>query len=129
MKTRFVFTLLCLSVLLGTFTDCAVQKRHYRKGLYISWNKPAPGKDVARVGNRKEVQPLKQEPAEIAVLKQEEPVMASAAKNYEGEMLKHHKKVKLSPDSCGDVILLRNGEELRVKVIEISPTTVRYKRC
>jgi len=39
------------------------------------------------------------------------------------------KRVILPPDSCGDLITFMDGEELRVKIEEISPDYVAYRRC
>jgi hypothetical protein len=39
------------------------------------------------------------------------------------------KPLKLPEDSCGDVITLRDGSNIKVKVMEISSKVIKYKRC
>jgi len=39
------------------------------------------------------------------------------------------KKIILSKDTCGDRLILKNGEELRVKITEITDFNIIFKRC
>jgi hypothetical protein len=36
---------------------------------------------------------------------------------------------KLVNDDCGDLLTLRNGDEIKVKVLELTTTEIKYKRC
>ncbi len=107
---------------------CSVKKRNYRKGYYIDWvfknnnNKlDDKVKQVVAVPNTKKLK------KQIAL--NLEPEFASTTNNLNEQITYLPAKKLLLNDTCGDIINLRNGAIIVAKVIEISETQIKYKRC
>lgn len=126
------FKLLAFLFFIGlAFTQCSIKKRSYRDGYFISWNKKAHLNPSDKT--------LKQVHTDLAVRKTT--TLPPAQDNTENPkaltastdkiILKIQKTVKplILKDTCGDMITMRNGQELFGKVMEVSPKTVKYKRC
>lgn len=121
-----------IGVLLLFIQSCSVTKRHYLPGYSVEWKKnkvneaPASGKN--NIGSNS---------FDDAISPQEMPVSASIDKsepynNSSKTFLKLDSQKKQFPiksiEGC-DVISLKNGEEINAKVLEISQTEIKYKRC
>jgi Domain of unknown function (DUF4190) len=134
MKSHKIYLVTMLLFIVAILSNCTVQKRSYLNGYYVSWNKKAVPvlKLVKQVEeNRKEV--LKNEtPKTIAINATDTPKLFFASvKNNVNSGLKrlNVKPLRLSEDSCGDVITLLDGSDIKVKVIEISSKFIKYKHC
>ena len=120
---------------IGTIlSNCTVQKRSYRSGYYVSWNKKSnSASKVSKQVIVKKTEALANRPVEPAGIKQpgkQEPLLVSAQKlNVIEVKSRLVKSLTLLKDSCGDLITLKDGEEINVKVVEVSPTVIKYKRC
>lgn len=134
MKSHKIYLVTMLLFIVAILSNCTVQKRSYRNGYYVSWNKKAV--PVLRIvkqveENSKEV--LKNEtPKTIAINATEtpKPFFASVKNNVNSELkCLNVKPLRLPEDSCGDIITLRDGSDIKVKVIEISSKFVKYKHC
>lgn len=120
--------LLVLVFVAITFSKCHVMKRTYRNGYYIAWNK--------KTSHLKNDTTLKKENAELNDIVNytgpviSEPVIAS---NVPSLILNKNDRIfegVAEPiDSCGDIITLKNGDEIVAKVLEVSQTTIKYKKC
>ena len=118
----------CLLLIIVFVSSCSVKKRNYRKGYYIDW--------VFKAKNNKVDDKVKQVvvvPNEKKLKKQEalKPELEFASTtNYLNAQIAYlpTKKLVLS-DTCGDIINLHNGITIVAKVIEITETQIKYKRC
>jgi len=99
------------------FTNCSITKRNYRSGYYVTWNKKS-------VDQEKITLLFKQR------INLDKPLIVSAQK-MENSLLKRKaiKPLRLNPDTCGDLIVMLNGEEKVGKIMEINPKLIRYKKC
>jgi len=118
-------TLLKLSILFFSILlvqSCSVDKRIYRKGYHVVWN-AKHGRDLNVVDHKSKVK-------SVIVPKHEE-AFASVSANTESEMMTLVKKpvLLLNKDTCGDVLLFKNGDKLLVKVTQIEGNDISYKRC
>lgn len=120
--------LLVLVFVAVTFSKCHVMKRTYRNGYYIAWNKKA--------AHLKNDNTLKKEGDELnEIVKYTEPVISEPviASNLPSLILNKNNKIVEAVaepiDSCGDIITLKNGDEIVAKVLEVSQTTIKYKKC
>lgn len=117
----FIFALILLA-------GCSVQQRHYRKGYFISWNKNSENTDSRQ--------------AEHKVTSSEQRLRVSVVKEDRDNLLKpelkflnsshersHVKHSEILPDDSCDIILFRDGSEIKARVTEISSTQIKYKRC
>ena len=109
--------------------SCSVQKRKYQKGFYVSSSK------TSHHSSKKNTRLLKDEvKVENLVAKNinfETEENAEASVNNTVLILKKSTFPVLSiekEDSC-DLIILRNGDEVSAKVLEISPIEIKYKKC
>ena len=134
MKNRklFIFSMLLFTV--ATITNCTVQKRSYRNGYYVSWNKKTiqPVKVAKHVEAKSKETFIKTIPETVKInaAQSQGPLLASVKKYVKSEVKRLNiKPLKLVEDSCGDVITLRDGSDITVKVMEISSKVIKYKRC
>jgi len=135
MKNQITYSFLLLLMIGFFFTDCSIQKRKYRSGFYVSTSKKHLPKSnttapkSAQVFNNSTQQYAQREDAKISV-KQELGLTASA----ENAGREHKQKFSVRPlplveDSCGDRIMLLNGEEISCKLYEINTNNIVYKPC
>jgi len=120
--------LLVLVFIAVTFSKCHVMKRTYRNGYYIAWDKKA--------SHLKNDNTLKKEDAELNdILDYTEPILSEPLLASTKQSIIPNKKNKIIEpvaepiDSCGDIIKLKNGDEIVAKVLEVSQTTIKYKKC
>jgi len=99
------------------FTNCSITKRNYRSGYYVTWNK-------------KTVKQEKITWTPIQAPNDDKSLLVSAQK-IESSILKRKefKLLSLNPDTCGDLIVMLNGDERIGKIIEINPKLIKYKNC
>lgn len=123
-----------LLIVAVSFSDCSVQKRIYQDGFYVSRHKKAVA--VAKPQNKTESKQMAAQPEiiETIVVKSNEssnnPVSASTNNVLSHSLFeKKAKPIIFNGDTCGDKILLRNGELKIAKIIEVSSKTVKYKLC
>ena len=135
LKDQFMkpFKLLFALSLITVVTSCTVQKRLYRNGYSVHWksiNKSIKS-DIVDNEFESSVSELKVENADFAsisneiVIEKKSVVLLNNKKSIERQ---DEIKKTIDPPKC-DVILLKNGEEISAKVLEITPTEVKYKRC
>jgi hypothetical protein len=121
--------LLFLPVLL--MISCSVQKRRYQHGYHVTWHhkQQEAGKTSTRQAGTSE-KPAYHPPI---LTEQEEPVSASAGSGLSfittpGQarpVLLTHRNPE---DSC-DILIFKDGAEIKGKVQEIGIHDIRYKRC
>lgn len=110
------------------FSKCHVMKRTYRNGYYIAWNKKS--------SHLKNDNTLKKEDAELNdIVNYTEPILSEPLlASTEQSIIPNKKNIIIEPvaepiDSCGDIITLKNGEDIVAKVLEVSQTNIKYKKC
>jgi hypothetical protein len=137
------FTILLTTIIL--LTDCSITKRRYLSGYKIQWNFKIK---EATVDSKKK---LEESNAGLSPQKEinNDEYLASTAYNsldffctkynentIKGTRTNFKKKNDCYPlsnprhqETCGDIITLKNGDEILAKVIEINTTEIKYKRC
>ena len=126
------FKLLIALALITSFISCTVQKRLYRNGYSVHWNSlnKSTKSDVVNNEFENSVSELKEENSDFVSTSNEIIIQEKEVVNLKNEKLELKKKQSektIDPSKC-DLILLKNGEEISVKVLEITPTEVKYKR-
>ncbi|MBC7695997.1 MAG: hypothetical protein H7141_11195 [Burkholderiales bacterium] len=126
MKLIFNICFICAIIFLS---NCTINKRHYRGGYKLSWNKTK-----IKISDQ-----TKNEEVELSHLndlnkfsepENEDVLYASSKKSiYPTNKKKIINSFILPQDSCGDLITMLNGEEISVKVIEINQSIVKYRTC
>lgn len=112
--------------------SCTVQKRHYRKGYHISWNDALKTLTGEKADKKHTSPPAGTQLTEVQLvpLDLNNELSASANNNKLIDLKINREKDLINPpDSCGDVLILKNGEEQKVKIFEISDNELKYKRC
>lgn len=119
--------ILCLFI----FSSCTMQKRNYRSGYYVAWKKS--NSNIASTHsskNKKETDKNKSLTRVVSELQNYEPVIIEAnAENIISLPKKSEKTKLIFNDDCGDLLTLRSGDEVKVKVLEINDKEIKYKRC
>jgi hypothetical protein len=131
-----------LSVLLVwcLFFSCSIEKRKHLSGYYIEWptaksvtleSKAIP---ATKVLDHMALKPISEivkgiAPAHLLTNK----TIPNNAQTFSTNTpvynkLKPSKTARLDDDSC-DVITFKNGNEIRVKVLEITPKQIKYRYC
>ena len=133
MKIRKLFIFSILLFIVATISNCTVQKRSYRNGYYVSWNKKAsPLLKIAKHVEAKKAE-SKNVSSEILNIQSSDtqgPLYASAQKINKREIIKMPiKPIKLINDNCGDVISLKNGKEIIGRIFLVNSKTISYKPC
>ncbi len=134
MKTKKIYLFGALVFIIAAFSKCSMQKRTYRSGYYVSWNKKATIiSEIARKTEIKKVK-VKEEVSFEPIAKKDKEIqtlLLASINTLHNNVLKRStiKPLKLSNDSCGDRIILRNADEVDAKILEIDKYFVRYKRC
>ncbi|MDO8998553.1 MAG: DUF4190 domain-containing protein [Bacteroidota bacterium] len=108
-KILFIIPLLVL-------ISCSVQKRKYQKGFYVS--NPIHhlnSQNTTSNNSKKEI-----ENSELTASIDKETI----------SLLKIISPAIIQPnDSLCDIITLKNGDEVKVTILELTPALVKYKRC
>ena len=127
MKLNKIVLFAGLFFVAASLSECTVNKRLYSRGYTVSWNSGmAAGNRNAENEKTEKLHPI----VEYTKPKTEEPLYACADKTIRPEKKKLYvKPTAADKDTCGDLITMRNGEEIRAKVIEITPEVVEYRRC
>jgi hypothetical protein len=124
LKKSFWIILLLVFV---SFNNCTFQKRLYRKGYYVDW-----------LSKKKEINKQNKESINDDEIPVKSVYSLSKVKFDENIIVENTGKKTISKnivllsknlnDSC-DKLIMRNGDEQLVKVIEISDREIKYKRC
>ena len=124
-----------LCVILSAFiTSCTVQKRHYSKGYEITFNKSKSYSTKKEILEPKKTETIPFEESAFFQINNDVILSASIENKKETSILtkKHfpfNSSHNLNPDDTCDMVLLRNGNIINVKILEINPTEVKYKNC
>lgn len=119
---KFLQTTLILSIAVFITVSCRIEKRVYRKGYHVVWNSK-------RSHETKKQEIVKSEkPSHINETNNEE-LVVSATRESDIDVFTMRPVLILNKDTCGDVLLLQNADELKVKILEIDEKTIKYKRC
>jgi hypothetical protein len=119
-------------VLITSFTSCTIQKRLYRNGYSVHWNSidKSTKSDIVNNDFETPISELKEENSDFVSTSNEIIIQEKEVVNLKNENLalkKVQSSKTIDPTKC-DLILLKNGEEISVKVLEIKDTEVKYKR-
>lgn len=111
--------------------SCSVQKRKYQKGFYVSNNKAKSFKQkdnhVVVINSTKAEKLI----TKTTLLPLEETASLEASADIALSPIKVIKNTSLiySNDEPCDVITLKNGEDVKAKILEITPIEIKYKKC
>ena len=118
------------------FAACTIQKRRYQPGYSVEWNhsKPVAYKKEATPAVKPVIPAVNNLPSasqspvifhpETFTASAEQPTSATATKKKKARY--HYPK--LSAEDC-DVILLKNGDEIKAIVTQVMPDEIKYKKC
>lgn len=103
--------------------SCSIEKRHYRNGFNYSWNS----------NNKNSVTRIKQvrqnDTDSISSEKGDDATVASVSDElFLAKESKSSVDEQLDLEEC-DIIILKNGDEIKAKVTDISSTEIKYKKC
>jgi hypothetical protein len=132
MKIKKLIRITILIFTITTLVNCTVQKRSHRNGYYVCWNKkanqPLKTSRLLRSEQTNVVTPIVNAKAEVK--NEQAPLFASSAKS--ADLVKTPLRIRslvIEKDTCGDLITLRDGNEINAKVIEVGADEIKYKRC
>ena len=130
MKIQTSLTII-LSLTVFMLSNCTISKRLYRNGYTVfHLNNVSVSKKKSLTKKTKEKVEIVETPTVYENNKVEEPVSVSIGKSIQTEKIKFNLNSKQTLiDSCGDLIILKDGSEILAKVEEVNSKTVRYKRC
>ncbi len=120
---KILFSFLVISIIL--LQSCSIEKRRYTTGYHLQWN-----------NNKITILPQKND-ATIAQIKKEnkeikDTSLSNSNANINSLTASSEKKAILiiSSDSIKcDTIIMKDGTEVKAKVLEVTPTEVKYKFC
>jgi hypothetical protein len=119
---RYCLPLLCFILL----TACSVQKRKYQKGFYVDWKKNSSQPAVVKQSGKPlpEAETAQQEVGSQSLQSSDDAEATVNAQMPESIL----RKTNLLLAECDDLIF-KDGTEMKVRVIEINPYEVKYRKC
>jgi len=125
MKMRKFLLILPLFFLLA----CSVKKRVYQKGFYVS-NTHHQKKTTKTLKKENENEKLVSKTTTLSLNTNSE-LELTASINNNTPFLDRKPLLLLSRtnDSLCDIITLKNGEEVKATILELTPALVKYKKC
>jgi hypothetical protein len=127
--SKHFFCLIIFSVFL--LQSCSVEKRRYTSGYNLQWKK---GNNTLQFQKSDEnITQVKNENKKVKTIPSSEEVSVICTKSFGLLTASSEKKkgiILLAVDSTGcDTLIMRDETEIKVKVIEITPTEIKYKYC
>ena len=125
--------ILLVPIICFLFNNCAVQKRKYQKGYHVVWHKSqnhtVGQKKVVSKDKTSQIQETEktvQSPKQITEPSPD--LVSSADKRLSFIELNRQNHLNKKDGPC-DELIFRDGTESKAKVIEITPTEIKYKKC
>ena len=113
--------------------SCSVQKRKYQKGFYVSNHKQQKHVQKNVSGKQKketENDNLISKTNTLQTYNSEDIDLSASLNNKTISLAKVHLPLLTNEnDSLCDILVLKNGDEVKAKVLEISPIEIKYKKC
>lgn len=120
----------CLAVVL-MFSSCSLERRHYMNGYHVQWDQ---SNNASKNLHEKQLEEEAGALSESVLIENGELTASSALeKLYIPEhtvvsLTKRHDGNAKNAEDC-DIVVLRDGTEIKAKVIEINPSQIKYKKC
>ncbi len=136
-------SLAILAVML-LFASCSVEKRVHMSGYHIEWhksNKSSLGKNEQIIKNNKLFNQLSSgkikklhsqmnNELELFASNSNDTILKSTNSDIlNNEETSNVKQVKKRLNTDCDIIILKNGQEILAKVLEVGQTEIKYKNC
>ena len=142
MKHLKTTSLAILSVML-LFASCSVEKRVHMSGYHIEWQKSnkslAKNEKVIRNENLVDqlvINEIKTLPSqmdnelELFASNSNDIILTSTTSDiFKNKKINNLKQVKKVLNTDCDIIILKNGQEIQAKVLEVGQTEIKYKNC
>ncbi len=142
MKHLKTTSLAILSVML-LFASCSIEKRVHMSGYHIEWhksNKSLAKNEKVRTNdnvvdqlsiNKIETLPNQMDnEVELFASSSNDIILTSTtSEHFKNQKINNLKQVKKVLNTDCDVIILKNGQEIQAKVLEVGQTEVKYKNC
>ena len=116
-------------LMVALLSECTINKRHYREGFQVTWN-------INKTTNKNQLKKESIKPFDVIELNhlsdsENEEVLYASTQKIITPLTKPRfvNTTRLNPDSCGDIIVMVNGDEISAKVIEVNQRTIKYKSC
>ncbi|MDI1356239.1 MAG: DUF4190 domain-containing protein [bacterium] len=134
MKNNLIKYISVVLFVASLFTGCSVQKRHYTKGYYVSWknhNSPIENKRSLAVNSEKLLINSRKLVSTAPTINSSDAALSvSADKFSKSQFAFLASRILVSPpDSCGDKIVFKSGEEVLAKIEEVSASKISYRPC
>ena len=110
--------------------SCTVQKRKYQKGFYVNWNNHKTRQEAPVTKAEKPVPPKQNNTNVLQSLNDVDNALPEhAAKTLKfSDPGKTAFSLRADGDSC-DVLVFKDGSEIKGKVMEVGLNEIKYKRC
>ncbi|MBP7809171.1 MAG: DUF4190 domain-containing protein [Bacteroidia bacterium] len=109
-----------LLVIINILFSCSIEKRRYMTGYHVSSHK--------KTNTTAKPSQTKQPKTENKILESDEVLVASLDNSI---TLPKGKKslIYSNPKEECDIIILKNSDEIKAKIVEITETEIKYKKC
>jgi hypothetical protein len=129
---RAIFVRCLVLMMIFSAVRCDVQKRRYQKGFYVSGH----SKNKKTISPTESARQTDNKNKSANVIDHTIPALTGDVKtiaSIKDPAVPNSKKLPLigfatSTDSC-DVLIFKDGSEIRAKVMEVGTSEIRYKRC
>ena len=138
MKLSKLFTSALLVILI--ISSCSIEKRIHRSGYHLTWNKSNKSTNSAKIEkstenntaflsvDNLEIKRINQgEIIPVRVRKEINPASVNLRKEKINKFVSERKQISFNTE-C-DLIILKTGEEIQAKVLEVGQDEIKYKNC
>ncbi len=115
-----ILILLCLFVV-----SCSVQKRRYNSGYYIAWKTSKSQRETAADTQK----PDSRQPNAIKAEDEDLSLTSSASPSLQSAEFTPKPVLFFPPEDSCDVLIFKDGSEVKAKILEVGVNDIKYKRC
>lgn len=110
--------------------SCSVQKRKYQNGYYVDWHSKTKHQSSTEKLSSKTKSDQKTMTSPVVAPEETKELLSASADDskFVLDQVKKSAQQLAESDSC-DVLVFKDGSEIRVRILDINLTEVKYKKC
>lgn len=106
-------------------SSCSLQKRRYTDGYYVQWHK-----SKTAPASKTEPSLSKEEPESKTSASNAHDVLLTSVENSLNPIeLQRPKLFSAAPEDSCDILIFKDGSEVKAKILEVGINEIKYKRC
>jgi TM2 domain-containing membrane protein YozV len=111
--------------------SCSIEKRVHLTGYHIDWKNSNQRKEISKFNSSPQQNSFTKNDAEQILIGEPFENLSASTNNSQilpNKAITEINKKSIDFNDC-DIIILRNGAEIKAKVLEVGSTEIKYKNC